>query len=973
MSLTDPDGIPPALSSAPFSGAFSTRHSLLENVRDAQAAGVGGVVAFVHDWRRDRFLIDAKGREILGLSVVDLSAEDWLARTAPEDRGRVAGELARRDADITYRFRLDGPAGAPARHFEVRARGVADELGGPDHAVGVVIDVSAHVQAKEGLRISAEMLRLGQKAGKIATFLRDLKRNTVICDSESRQLIGLPPGEGEISPVEWQAVMPPDERQRVARLMAEAVARGDAEVAYRFSTLRPGEVSPRTFEMRAHYLRDAEGRPDRSIAVAIDVTDSVRAAERLRISEEISRLGQKCARVAVFSRDLQTNVYEFSPEAREILGLPQDVTIDIDYWMNVVAPEDRERVGNIIRETAANRRHELEAEHRIRRPSDGQIRVLDVRVHFYYDEQGRPLRSLGAFIDVTDSRKAAEELRLSEDMRRLGQEVGGVLIFLRDLATDSITMTPESHPVFGVSAEDAPRTMRDLDRLVVPEDRVRVRQTVNEAARRGDDVALEFRFRRPNDGEIRHMELRAHCLKDETGRAARAINVGIDVTQRKLAEDKLLYAARHDAVTGLPNRTLFRERLDEALARSHRGEKFAVLCLDLDRFKEVNDTLGHAAGDRLLVMASQRITSQLRETDVLARLGGDEFAVLCGGLHGPESAGSLAERMVRRICEPFELEGESVQVGVSIGVAMGLVDGERQEDLMRAADMALYEAKNSGRGRYAFFTAEMNAHMQTRRKLRLDLEAALERGEFELFYQPIVDACSRRLAGFEALIRWRRPDGRFASPDSFIPLCEETGLIAPLGAWVTATACREAVNWPNPLSVAVNLSPYQFASSRLERDILHALETSGLDPARLELEITESAVLRETEATLATLSRLKARGLRIAMDDFGAGYSSLSYLRRFPFDRVKIDRDFTREIADSRKTLAIVKTLADLCSVLEMSTTAEGVETEAQLTAVVEAGCRRAQGYLFSPPRPAAEIGQMIAKFGDGVMSAAAE
>ncbi|MDO9713702.1 putative bifunctional diguanylate cyclase/phosphodiesterase [Paracraurococcus lichenis] len=422
------------------------------------------------------------------------------------------------------------------------------------------------------------------------------------------------------------------------------------------------------------------------------------------------------------------------------------------------------------------------------------------------------------------------------------------------------------------------------------------------------------------------------------------------------------HMARHDTLTGLPNRVLFRERLNEAFAKSRRGASCALLCLDLDHFKEVNDTLGHPVGDALLKAVTTRLLDSVRETDTVARLGGDEFAIIQADAEQPTAVTMLAKRLVEALGTPFDLDGRQVVVGSSIGIAMVPGDGEDADTLLKNADMALYRAKAEGRGRWRFFEPEMDARMQLRRALETDLRRALAMGEFELFYQPIVAVASRQVSGLEALIRWRHPERGLVPPDAFIPLAEETGLIVPMGEWVLARACADAVSWPGSPKVAVNLSPAQFASRGLVEMVAQALRNSKLDPAKLELEITETVMLQDTEATLTTLHRLKALGVRIAMDDFGTGYSSLSYLQKFPFDKVKIDRSFTQELGRSPQSNAIVRAVTDLCAALDMTTTAEGVETEEQLEALRRKGCREAQGYLFSKPRPAADIAGLLDK-----------
>ena len=428
-----------------------------------------------------------------------------------------------------------------------------------------------------------------------------------------------------------------------------------------------------------------------------------------------------------------------------------------------------------------------------------------------------------------------------------------------------------------------------------------------------------------------------------------------DVTERRRDEARIAYMAHHDALTGLPNRVKLGERLDAALAQAGRGIGSAVLCLDLDRFKSVNDTLGHPVGDALLQLVAERLGACVREVDTVARLGGDEFAVLQAGAACAEDVARLAERILRTVGEPYEVAGHSIMVGISIGIAMAPTDGMSPEKLMRNADTALGRAKTDGRGRFCFFEAEMDARLQARRAMELDLRRALAAEEFELFFQPLVDLKRDRVSGFEALLRWHHPERGLVPPTEFIPVAEETGLIVPLGAWVLERACVEAAGWADGLKVAVNLSPVQFRDQALVTMVTEALTQSGLSPDRLELEITESVLLHDSEGNLATLQALRTIGVSISMDDFGTGYSSLSYLRSFPFDKIKIDRSFVGDLpgADSG---CIVRAVAGLGTSLGMVTTAEGVETAAQLAQLRTEGCTEAQGYFFSPPRPSDEI-----------------
>jgi len=457
------------------------------------------------------------------------------------------------------------------------------------------------------------------------------------------------------------------------------------------------------------------------------------------------------------------------------------------------------------------------------------------------------------------------------------------------------------------------------------------------------------------------IEVLTYARRVPFGRVHAILVAVVDVTERKQAEARIAYLAHHDALTDLPNRVQFHERLNELLARVRRhGENLAVHCLDLDYFKGVNDTLGHPIGDELLKAVAQRLGKSLRDSDMVARLGGDEFAVVQFPVGGPNEASALANTLIEVVSRPYEVYGHEFVVGASIGIALAPGDGSKADGLLRNADMALYRAKAEGRGTAHFFEPEMDRRIQARRALELDLRKAFANGEFELFYQPLINLNTNAISGFEALLRWRHPERGMVGPGEFIPLAEEIGLIVPLGEWVLRQACTEAVQWPGELKVAVNLSSAQFRSRGVIKAVLTALAYSRLAPNRLELEITESVLLGETDANLETLHQLRGLGVGISMDDFGTGYSSLSYLRCFPFDKIKIDRSFVRELSERPDCVAIIRAVAGLGLSLGIATTAEGIETVEQLERVRAEGCTEVQGYLFSPPRPASEIGAFI-------------
>ncbi len=439
-----------------------------------------------------------------------------------------------------------------------------------------------------------------------------------------------------------------------------------------------------------------------------------------------------------------------------------------------------------------------------------------------------------------------------------------------------------------------------------------------------------------------------------------------DVTERQAAEQRLAHMARHDQLTGLPNRLFFAEHMRAVLDGARPERAVALLCIDLDRFKVVNDTLSHPAGDALLREAGERLRACAGPSDVVVRLGGDEFAIVQSGPAAtesqPEAATMLAEQVVTALAMPFTLSGQSVSIGGSVGIAIGGEALATAEALLKCADLALYRAKAEGRGVWRFFEAEMDLRMQARRDLERDLREAAALEQFEVFYQPLMHG-SEGISGFEALVRWRHPVRGLVSPGEFIPLAEEIGLIPVIGRWVLQRACADAAGWPAPLKVAVNLSPSQFRGD-LVGEVQDALAASGLKPRLLELEITESIMLADEEQVLTTLHRLRALGTRIAMDDFGTGYSSLGYLRRFPFDKIKIDQSFVRNMTDRQDCLAIVRAVIGLGRSLGMSVNAEGVETRDQLDALIGEGCAELQGYYFSKPKPAAEVLDMLHRLG---------
>ena len=548
------------------------------------------------------------------------------------------------------------------------------------------------------------------------------------------------------------------------------------------------------------------------------------------------------------------------------------------------------------------------------------------------------------------------EMKRREDSVRLLFESNPMPLLVYERATLAIRKTNDAMlRLCGRAAGDLLATA--WPDLFEEEERVAVAAKARAVAR--DDAVRRAWRMVTGQGATLDVEVYANAL-DFDGDDCVLVSVH-DVTAQRKAQAQIAYMAHHDDLTGLCNRALFRTRLTEGLAKARaRGEMLAVLCIDLDFFKQVNDTLGHGAGDKVLRAVGDRIGTAIGPGGVAARLGGDEFVVMVAGLSRPAEAGALADRLIARISAPYLVDGHQAVIGASIGISLAPGDGSDPDILLHNADIALYRSKSEGRGALRFFEAGMDQSLQARRSLEADLRLALGRGEFELFYQPIVAAGALEVVGFEALLRWFHPGRGAVPPADFIPVAEEIGVIDTIGDWVLRQACREAARWPVGCKVAVNLSAAQFRRGDLVGSVSAALAEVGLDPARLELEITESVFLDDSADNIALLHRLRALGVGISLDDFGTGYSSLAYLNRFPFDKIKIDRSFIRDIGEDRHGLAIVRAVVSLGASLGIRTLAEGIETADQLERLRQEGCSELQGYHLGRPMPAPRLPALL-------------
>lgn len=598
---------------------------------------------------------------------------------------------------------------------------------------------------------------------------------------------------------------------------------------------------------------------------------------------------------------------------------------------------------------------------------DGAAFWCNVVIDAIRDDSGVLIGFAKITRDISEKRLAEQQRQQAQELvERYSEEMASLSVFLETV----IANIPSSVLVQDAVSGNVLLINRQAERLFGVNRHLLVGQRVrdglspalgeylevqnHEALR--SDVPHNSEDRLPTALGLRTLRSTTRIIPGSEPGSRYVLSIADDVTDEQAANAQIHHMAHHDTLTGLPNRLLFRQRLDEALATPlPRRPYTAALCLDLDNFKTVNDALGHQFGDSLLRALAGRLRSELREQDTLARLGGDEFAVVLPGLRSIDVASLTAQRLIDAVRPPFLIDGHTLSVGLSVGIALAPDDHATGDQLLRCADMALYEAKRNGRNRFESFRPQMDEAARKRRTIEMDLRDAIVHKQLQLYYQPITDMGHAHVIGYEALMRWNHPQKGLIMPMDFISIAEETGLIHDLGALALHQACHEATHWPEDQTVAVNLSPIQFKNNTLLDTVVCALRDSGLAPHRLELEITESVMLDSTSGNIETLQRLKALGVRIALDDFGTGYSSLSYLRSFPFDKIKIDKSFVQDMHDSRESLAIIRAITGMSRSLDIQITAEGVETQAQYNRLKEEGCSHFQGYLFGRPQPAAE------------------
>lgn len=827
------------------------------------------------------------------------------------------------------------------------------EFAGRRARLVVATDVTARLKAERALLESEERFRQLTENVEAAFWITDRPPSRILYLSPAfRRIWGREPEEMYRDVNAYRETVHPDDRAVYSQAVGALGETGEFDIEYRI--LRPdGKVI--WVQDRAFPVHAAAGEAPRLAGIATDITARKRATEDLRVSEERLELALNSSDLASWDWNLTTGEVHFSRHWARILGYEAgEIPGHIDAWEKLAHPED---IGAVKAALARQFKGETKL-------YDEQYRMLgkDGEWHWMHSvgtvvergADGRALRMTGTHRDVTRPKRAVEQIRKLS----LAVEQSANMVMITDPQGLIEYVNPKFCRVTGYAREEIVGrelwTMKSLDMPVA------TFRDIWETLNAGKEWHGELHNRKKN-GEFYWCLESISPVRDDKGMVTNFVSVAEDISERKHAESTIRHLAYYDPLTGLPNRRLFRDRLEQTRTAALRsGELFGLMYLDLDRFKEVNDTLGHSVGDQLLKAAAQRIADCLRKADTMARLGGDEFAVIIAEAARAEDVSRVAEKIIRAFQQPFLLSGFELFTSTSIGISIFPADTADIDTLIKNADIALYRAKEQGRNNYQFFIAEMGQRSMERLVIENRLRFAVERNELELHYQPQVELASGQVRGVEALLRWHSPELGMVMPADFIPLAEETGLIVPIGEWVLRTACRQMKAWVDggvPLTrMAVNLSPRQFRQAGLEQTVVSALQDAGLEPGYLEVEITENTVMHNPQLTQSILEKLRAMGVQVAIDDFGTGYSSLATLKHFPVTRLKVDQTFVRDLAEDRDDAAIVLAIISMAHSLRLPVVAEGVETAEQTSYLQLHGCEEAQGYAFSKPLPAAEI-----------------
>ena len=707
---------------------------------------------------------------------------------------------------------------------------------------------------------------------------------------------------------------------------------------------------------------NADGKIAGLVGAIIEISERKALERTLSVSNQKLRSIIEGSPLAIIARDLNGVIGLWNPAAEKLFGWSADEVIGTN---RSIVPEDiRTEVNTMRKQVEQGLTLSLEETRRMRK--DGAVLDVSLSVAPIHGANQEIVGTMVLIADVSRRKRAEDALRNSEAQLRLAMEAADMGSWQWNINTGTTSFSEGVGPLFGMERGAVIRDYEHLLSMVHPDDRSATDAAVQRTLKMDTSFDMEYRVVW-RDGGVHWMAVRGQITRNALGHAQRIVGVTADVTSRKQAEQRIAYLAHHDALTGLPNRVLLQDRIEQAIAHSHRNAtQLAVMFIDLDHFKTINDSLGHQQGDALLQLVASRILSGLREIDTVSRLGGDEFVVVIPAL-SPHDEGSHATAVAQKILESlsgsFQVQSHELSVGASIGISIYPNDGESAEILMRNADAAMYHAKGNGRNQYQFFTAAMNVAAQQRMTMQTQLRRSLHTNDFCLYYQPVYRASSQELVGFEALLRWKNAAGTLVRPGEFIAVAEDSGLIIPIGEWVIREACSTAARWQQSgerLQMSINVSAIQLRRKTFADSFAVILAETGADPQLIEMEVTESVIVGGHEEAIAALTKLDAMKIRIAIDDFGTGYSGLSYLKQFPIHTVKIDQSFIRNLTIDTEDEAIVRAIVAMSRSLGLNVVAEGVESAQQLAMLSELGCDLVQGYYFSQPLSLAAANSLI-------------